>query len=401
MNSKIEIALPKEVKYILDTLSVNYKGYVVGGCVRDSLLNKEPKDWDIATNATPTQVEELFLEGKVPCKVIPTGLQHGTITLRLNKQSFEITTFRTEGVYEDNRRPSSVEFVNDLCEDLKRRDFTINAFAYNEQEGLIDYFNGQQDLKDKIIRCVGDPNERFQEDGLRILRSIRFAAILGFDIEDKTNQAILDNSYLLNNISRERIQMELNKILLSNDRNTYLKKYYNIFKDYIFSNDFFIPHYKLSDLNVILYTCLIREKDKHKEILSNLKYDNNTINNVGFLFKCSGIMDYKTDNEIKIKTILRNKIPKELLLEFIKFLYYHKDHEEALNLNYYLNLIMINNECYSLSQLEINGEDLSELGFEGISIGRILNSILDLVIEGKLTNNRKEIFKYIKETRNV
>lgn len=184
---------------------------MVGGCVRDSLLGLKPKDFEYYNISITRNNWKLFT------KTIPTGIKHGTVTVVIDKENFEVTTYRTEENYIDNRRPEKVEFVKDLKEDLSRRDFTINAFAYNDKEGLIDYFNGMDDLKNKVIRAVGDPNKRFNEDALRMLRAIRFSAQLGFSIESKTYDAIKDNVQLIKNISNERIRDELCKILLSDN----------------------------------------------------------------------------------------------------------------------------------------------------------------------------------------
>lgn len=208
----MNINIPNKVKFIIDKFyENNYEAFMVGGCIRDSLLLKEPKDYDIATSATPTITESLF------DKTIPTGIKHGTITVLIDKEPFEITTYRVEGEYKDNRRPDEISFVTDIKDDLSRRDFTINAFAYNSREGLKDYFKGLDDLKNKIIRTVGNSNKRFNEDALRIMRAIRFSAQLDFEIEENTLNAIKKNKELLKNISAERIRDELCKILISDN----------------------------------------------------------------------------------------------------------------------------------------------------------------------------------------
>lgn len=177
------IQLPGKVKCIIDTLTeAGYEAYAVGGCVRDSVLGRTPEDWDITTSASPGQVKQLF-----PV-TIDTGIKHGTVTVLLDREGFEVTTYRIDGEYEDQRHPKEVVFTSDLLEDLKRRDFTINAMAYNEQDGLVDAFDGMEDLKKRIIRCVGSPTDRFQEDALRMMRAVRFAAQLGFSIEDSTRK---------------------------------------------------------------------------------------------------------------------------------------------------------------------------------------------------------------------
>lgn len=218
----MNIDIPNKVKFIIDKFyENNYEAFMVGGCIRDSLLLKEPKDYDIATSATPAITESLFN------KTIPTGIKHGTITVLIDKEPFEVTTYRVEGEYKDNRRPDEISFVTDIKDDLSRRDFTINAFAYNSREGLKDYFNGLDDLKNKIIRTVGDSNTRFNEDALRIMRAIRFSAQLDFKIEENTLNSITENKELLKNISAERIRDELCKILISDNP----RKGLNLLKD--------------------------------------------------------------------------------------------------------------------------------------------------------------------------
>lgn len=204
----MNIYIPNEVKFIIDTFYNNgFEAFMVGGCVRDSLLNNSPKDYDITTSAKPEDTLSIFE------KTIPTGINHGTVTVLINNNSYEVTTYRTDGNYLDNRRPSCVNFVTDIKEDLSRRDFTINALAYNKSVGLIDYFNGINDISKKLIRCVGDSDKRFKEDALRMLRAIRFSCQLNFKIHQSTLNAIIKNTKLINNISKERIRDELCKIL--------------------------------------------------------------------------------------------------------------------------------------------------------------------------------------------
>jgi tRNA nucleotidyltransferase (CCA-adding enzyme) len=211
--------VPRDVKIILDTLNMSgYESYIVGGSVRDFVMGiTMPKDYDIATSAMPKEIIRLFL------KSIPTGIKHGTITVMMNGEGYEVTTYRIDGQYLDNRRPEAVTFVSNLKEDLARRDFTINALALNAETGVIDYFGGLEDLEDKIIRAVGEPNKRFKEDALRMLRAIRFAARLEFHIEEKTLEAIKVNCNLILNISSERIRDELSKMLLSNNSEVALR----------------------------------------------------------------------------------------------------------------------------------------------------------------------------------
>ena len=206
----MRMKLPEHVNRIIHRLQKEgYDAYAVGGCVRDTLLGREPKDWDITTSARPEIVKSLFSH------TIDTGIQHGTVTVMLDHVGYEVTTYRIDGEYEDSRHPKEVIFTGNLVEDLKRRDFTINAMAYNDESGLVDAFEGEQDLKKGIIRCVGNPHDRFGEDALRMLRAVRFAAQLGFSIEERTKVAVADLAPTLAKVSAERIQMELVKLLTS------------------------------------------------------------------------------------------------------------------------------------------------------------------------------------------
>jgi tRNA nucleotidyltransferase (CCA-adding enzyme) len=218
----IKIKLPEAVEYIVNTLEAGgHEAYAVGGCVRDSLLGVEPKDWDVCTSALPEQTMESFRQHHI----IETGLKHGTVTLILDGQPFEITTYRVDGKYKDRRRPDSVKFVNVLKRDLARRDFTISAMAYNPKTGLVDHYGGQQDLTERKIKCAGNPDKRFGEDALRIMRALRFASVMGFSIEEGTSDAIFRNRELLHNISAERLTDELLKLMAGDGASEILSKY--------------------------------------------------------------------------------------------------------------------------------------------------------------------------------
>ncbi len=207
---KLTIEIPEKAEQILRTLRENgYEAYVVGGCVRDSILGREPEDWDVTTSASPQQVKELFP------RTVDTGIEHGTVTVLMEREAFEVTTYRIDGIYEDCRHPKRVVFTSNLLEDLKRRDFTVNAMAYSRESGLVDAFGGLEDLRSKRIRCVGDPSERFSEDALRMMRAVRFAAQLGFAVDPGTEAAIRDMAPNLARISAERIRTELVKLLVS------------------------------------------------------------------------------------------------------------------------------------------------------------------------------------------
>ena len=218
----MKIQLPEKVNTIIKTLQAHgYEAYAVGGCVRDSILGRIPDDWDITTSATPQETKALFH------RTFDTGIEHGTITVLIEKDAFEVTTYRVDGEYEDSRHPKEVTFTRCLKEDLLRRDFTINAMAYNDTEGLVDIFGGIEDLEKKVIRCVGNARERFGEDALRIMRAVRFAAQLGFEIEEDTKAGIIELAPTLANISAERIQVELIKMMVSPNP-TLLRKAYEL-----------------------------------------------------------------------------------------------------------------------------------------------------------------------------
>lgn len=212
MDQIIKMDMPADVQWIMERLeSLGYEAYAVGGCVRDTLLSREPGDWDITTSAKPEQVKKAFP------RTIDTGIQHGTVTVMRNHVGYEVTTYRIDGEYADSRHPDQVEFTTNLTLDLERRDFTINAMAYNKKQGLVDVFDGMKDLERGVIRCVGDPEKRFDEDALRMLRAVRFSGQLGFRIEKQTRQAIVERAWHLEHISAERIRVELMKLLVSKD----------------------------------------------------------------------------------------------------------------------------------------------------------------------------------------
>lgn len=435
---KIEINIPKDVKKILNMLKENgYEAYIVGGCVRDSILKRNPNDWDITTNAKPEEVMKLF------DKVILTGIKHGTVTIVINKQSYEVTTYRTDGEYEDNRRPKEVKFVRDLKEDLARRDFTINAMAYNEEEGLVDYFDGINDLNNKVIRTVGDAKKRFSEDALRMLRAIRFSSQLDFIIDKNILLAIKELKNNINNISKERIREEFNKILISNPRKInvlkecelldyiilFLNEIYDLDKGNLY-NHIIISTESIEPILHLRLTMLLHEIGKVKreikcensiskqtqndestliaeKILKGLKYDNDTINKVLTLI-C--YHDVNLTSKLSIKRIL-NKIGEELTRDLIKIQradilaqnsINKKERLENLDdIECKLGIIIDNGECFDLKNLNIDGKDLIDLGFKkGIEIGDTLKYLLDLVIEEPGLNIKEKLIKKAKEKLN-
>lgn len=226
----LDIKIPQEVEYIISELEKNgHSAYAVGGCIRDSLMGREPEDWDICTSALPEQTLKCFGRHVM----LETGFKHGTVTLMLDRKPFEITTYRVDGTYSDNRRPDKVNFVGNLKEDLSRRDFTINAMAYNPREGIADFFGGMEDLRAKSIRSVGSANQRFNEDALRIVRALRFASALGFSLDSSTAAAIRVNCHLLKNIAAERIANELDKLIAGESATDILHEYASVLAEFV------------------------------------------------------------------------------------------------------------------------------------------------------------------------
>ena len=395
--NNIQINIPKYPKLILDTLEKNgFEAYIVGGCVRDQLLMKKVSDFDITTNAKPEEVKALFK------RTIDTGIKHGTVTIVMKDtetnsfQNYEVTTFRVEGAYIDGRHPEKVEFVDDLSEDLSRRDFTINALAYNEKKGLVDKFGGLDDLNNKIVRAVGNPIDRYTEDALRILRSIRFAAKLSFDIEKDTLSAINVCKDNLSKISKERIQIELTKTLLS-DNPDYIRYIFDYGLDkYITKNFSYIRYNKLintCDIVLAYSSLLYNNIDICYEVLKELKFDNDTIKNTEYILhsKADFIKAISKDNDKETKRYLFKKIIFNIGFDNIYKLLTLVSFKEDIDLKDELLLIdeiKNNKEPVFLSDLAINGNDLIAVGKNGIEVGEILNRLLDAVHKDKSINKK-------------
>ena len=431
----MDICVPERVTYIIKKLEqAGHEAYIVGGCVRDALLKREPEDWDITTSASPFQVKKIFR------RTIDTGIQHGTVTVMLEKEGFEVTTYRIDGKYEDARHPSSVQFTSNLEEDLKRRDFTINAMAYNPKTGMVDLFGGQSDLKAGIIRCVGDAVERFTEDALRILRAIRFASQLGFAIDEQTQQGIRLLAGNLSKVSQERIQVELTKLLVSSHPEQIRTAYElgvtavvlpeldaimplqqnNPYHCYTVGNHTIAMLEQIRATKVLRWTALLHDIGKlqthrmdeqdhfyghaeesavqAKKILRRLKFDNDTID------KVSRLVRYHTYHLRRDKKIIRrcmNKIGEELfedLLEVMRAVtmatssYKQKERlEDIIEIKKLYKEIIADQECITLKQLDVNGQDLIQMGIlPGKQIGELLNKMLDYVLEHP-EDNKKDI----------
>lgn len=406
----VRIALPKDVKHIIDVLMENgYEAYAVGGCVRDSILGREPGDWDITTSALPMQVKGLFR------RTVDTGIQHGTVTVMLGRNGYEVTTYRIDGKYEDSRHPESVEFTPKLEEDLKRRDFTINAMAYNDEHGVVDIFDGVGDLQRKIIRCVGNAHDRFDEDALRILRAVRFSAQLGFGIEENTARAAKGLAVNLKRISSERIHTEFNKMLKSAHPD-----YFSV-ADAIGIMEIVLPEYHVMSAEDKAFVgalarecaCQLPERyaamlfmsgryseedpaDTAKRVLKRLKLDNDTINTASMLLRF-GMLEI-TDDESRIRHIIYETGDKNILRILDFRAAYEKcignDIADVRRMYDICNMIFERGDCVSLKNLAITGKELIAMGVPaGRQMGEILNSLLMLVLDNPQLNDREQLSK--------
>ncbi len=403
--------LPHYVKKVLSALeSAGYEAYCVGGCVRNSLLNLPVSDYDITTSALPEQVKKALY----PCKIIETGLMHGTVTAIIDNTPIEITTFRSDCGYSDHRHPDSVSFAKTLKEDLSRRDFTVNALAFNEKSGITDLFGGRADLEKKLIRCVGEPRTRFSEDALRILRALRFAACLEFSIEENTAAAIKDNFRLLSFVSKERIYSELSQLVCGKNAPAIIKEFAEIIAFSLSLSENSADAIRLSagslsylpQTPALRYCALFRfvktspiESARTAEnTLRALKSDKKTCSAVFSLL--SSLPLKKAENRRAVKELLREhgsqKLSDLLLLERAL----SSQNDEPLSfIKTEMEDIIKSGECFTLASLKINGGDLSALGFEPITIGDALNSLLSLVISEKLKNSRDQLLSAAKKLK--
>ena len=399
----MKLQIPKDVECIINKIYDNgYEAFIVGGCVRDSIIGLKPNDYDITTSAKPNEIMNIFKNEKI----IETGIKHGTVTLIKNGIEYEITTYRIDGEYNDNRRPDFVEFTNDINKDLQRRDFTINAIAYNHRIGIVDTFDGIGDIHKKIIKTVGKADERFNEDGLRIIRAVRFSCKLGFDIEKDTLTSIYKNINLIKNVSIERIQNEFNKILLSDSpENLYILYQAGMFDVLNFNsvkiNKNELKYIKKSKKDLIIrlsiFTYIIGDIEESKNILNIFRYSNKIKK------QCSIILDNLDNKIIADKVCIKlylNKIGKENLsyLLYIKKIlkkeFINEDYDEIYEM---INDIERNKECYSLDKLAIDGSDLRALGYAGKDIGQKLDYLLKNVIENPKINNKIDLISIIRD----
>jgi len=382
--------IPSEVLFVIEKLNnEGFEAYIVGGCVRDFLFGKIPLDYDVATNAKPDQVKKLF------DKCIDTGILHGTVTVIINNKLIEVTTYRKEAEYIDFRRPSKVYFINDLYEDLKRRDFTINALAYHPEKGIIDYFDGKNDIKKGLIRCVGDPFERFSEDALRILRAIRFASTLNFKIEPKTLEAVKIKRNLLYFMSIERIISELKKILESDNplyginllKECQIGKIITPYFDEIYekiSNSYFVEVKK--ELRLPAFFSVIPSSIDVENEMKRLKLDNKSIK----IAKNINTFLNKTLDSQMLKRIyfIFGEWSFDIIYTISKLVKKPQIYEDLM-------LLKNNNHLLSKKDIKINGEDLKKLGFEGNEIKKLLDIVYDFVLKNPWKNQKEILQTYI------
>ena len=398
------IDLPKNVENIIERLKEHgFEGFAVGGCVRDSLLKKTPTDWDITTDALPEDMKKIFK------KTFDTGIAHGTVTVLMDGVGYELTTYRIDGNYSDGRHPDSVSFSKNLSEDLCRRDFTINAMAYSHNKGIVDLFDGRKDLQNGIIRAVGDAKKRFDEDALRMLRAVRFAAQLGFKIDDDTFEAIRERAKLLSKVSKERIFVELNKSLCGdfaqNIKMVYTSGLYRyIGKEFAKLDESIYDFYPRKFPNKKhMYWAVFLENIENveavKKILFELKSDNATRNNTYLLVKELKNPLPSSDEDIRWSL---HRIGADLFCDYIEILRSDKKNKDILDkidtIEDRYSLIMKENHAYEISMLDITGKDLMDIGIsKGPKIGEVLEFLLKKVIENPLNNEKSSLLRLAKE----
>lgn len=443
--------MPKNVDTAINLLqSAGFEAYAVGGCVRDSLLGKTPNDWDITTSAKPEDMKSVFAD----FHCIDTGIKHGTVTVVIDGEPLEITTFRLDGEYEDNRHPKSVTFTSDLGADLGRRDFTVNAMAYSKKTGTVDLFGGQNDLKNKIIRCVGDPDRRFNEDVLRILRALRFASALDFEIEEKTAQSLLKNRALLGNISEERIAKELLKLVCGKGAKRILTDFAPVLFEILpelqpmYKNSHDNPHhcYDIYEHTLIavesidpeptlrfamlLHDCgkpAVKKFDENgvahfyghqrisaeisAQILARLKVSNKFRDEILFLVSNHDRWELYENTE-KMPRYL-SKFGLDGVLKLLKVMRadvlaqspeYRYRLDQIADAEETAKNLAAQKPCLSLRELQINGRTLMDIGIpQGRKLGAVLAQLLDEVIDGvtkntqeALTTRAREIYREMK-----
>jgi len=384
--------LPAGAEFVIRRLNrQGFAAYVVGGCVRDTLLGKAPKDWDVCTNALPSQMQAVFAD----CHVIETGLQHGTLTVMYDHEPFEVTTFRVDGEYTDHRHPDEVVFVSDVREDLSRRDFTVNAMAWSPETGLVDAFGGQEDLKKGLIRCVGEPARRFDEDALRIMRALRFASVYGFAIDPATDAAIHALKDTLTDVAAERIRVELQKLLCGQGAGEILRAYPDVMEVImppLAGVDWEstvrcveqAPETEILRLTMLLHDLAPAEA---KTVVTSLKMDNFTRDRVLTLVthqaydfrpvRCSLLTALASFGEDVTRQLLTVRRAKGMT--------------DAEGLSALLDEVLADGVCYTVKDMAVGGRDLMALGAKGKAVGDCLSHLLGLLLREELPNDRKAL----------
>ncbi|MBQ3571394.1 MAG: CCA tRNA nucleotidyltransferase [Clostridia bacterium] len=381
-----------------------FSAFYVGGCVRNAIMQKQIEDYDIATNALPEHVCEIFKD----CKIFTPGISHGTVCILYKSLIYEVTTFRKESEYSDYRHPNSVTFCVDIISDLSRRDFTINAMAFNKTTGLIDNFGGFYDAQNKILRAVNNPYLRFEEDALRILRGLRFASVYQLKIESATAKAMLEKAHLLCNISAERIFNELSKLITGANCASILANYFSLFTTIVpelanvsQTEALFKLLSNCSDDLLERFTCLfIFSKEEFPLIAKRLKFPNDLTKKISAIFNL--LQNKLPIDKVSIKKILTTNddcFLHYLNVESTLALTFNNAKKIDLCKQLYIlyNEIVENNECYTLKHLAINGKDLKAMGFSGKNIGKALQFLLDSVIEEKVKNDKNNLQDYLKK----
>ncbi|MGI6279310.1 MAG: CCA tRNA nucleotidyltransferase [Acutalibacteraceae bacterium] len=384
------LKIPEKIQYVMNVLMRHgFDAYIVGGCVRDALLGLIPSDYDISTSALPKAVMETFP------RTVPTGIKHGTVTVIIDGQPVEVTTFRTDGEYSDSRRPDSVDFVTDLKKDLSRRDFTVNAMAYNPETGLVDYFGGRNDLENKILRAVGDPEKRFLEDALRILRLFRFSSCLGFDIEDTTLKAALKLCGRLQNISSERIFTELLKAIKGKNPAALaplIKCGGLAFLGLDKIPDFSILKALNGKQNLCLFAFLYFASDRPLTVLEKLKASNAQKN------YCERLLTLSEEPLPLTKPQIKEQLFKTSIEAVSDRLLFLKSTGEGItSAQKMLDEILKNKEPYLISHLKINGKTLEKLGYNGSDIGNTLEKLRKIVVQNPDMNRAEILLKLVSE----
>lgn len=438
-----EIRLPNPVRTAIERLGARgFSAYAVGGCVRDSLLGYTPKDWDITTSAFPEETKEVFSD----CRLVETGIKHGTVTVLFEGQSLEITTYRLDGDYIDNRHPSSVTFSRSLEDDLARRDFTVNAMAYHPERGIVDLYGGREDLAKKLVRAVGEPAKRFDEDGLRILRGLRFASSLGFAIEEKTAEAIREKKQLLQNISPERIREEFCKLLVGVGAREILLDYADVIAVFLpeivpaigFDQKsqyhcYDVYRHMVEALAASKPDLLVRlslyfhdigkpstfyedERGGHfhdhgpqgaemvEQILKRLRFPNEIVARVTNLVYRHDAPIPATEKSVKrlMQKFSDEDIERLMEIKRCDRLAHAEGHREPVEsltaIPKLVRKIREEESCFDLSGLAVKGDDLLALGIPaGPEVGTLLHELLEKVIDGELPNDKAALLTYLQK----